>query len=234
MPIPSYSGETCVGFLDISGFKKMMERGVRAERTLNKFYNTIFRVGSQFNVARSNTVKVRSLVVSDCAVIFIDNNELVQDRVRDLQTILRFIQRVNRDLVTSRGGLSIMTTCSIDYGRFKYEDRIEFRGIGKDYFFGQPYVKAFLDNEKLKSKPGYCRALRRNLNIPNNYRTSPPLSLLETEEDYHYFYWMLNSLDELPSFKREYEDISQSVYTKMVSLLREFERQSTRSTRVRN
>ena len=73
MPVPSYSGETCVGFLDISGFRKMMERGVKAEKTLNKFYSTIFRIGSEFNIAESNTVKVRSLVVSDCAVIFVDN-----------------------------------------------------------------------------------------------------------------------------------------------------------------
>jgi len=200
-----------------------MERGIRAEETLNKFYNTIFVIGSEFNpspsVRAANTGHVRSLVVSDCAVIFVDNIQLGKNKMRDLESVLRFVKRVNQALITPNPSPPIMTTCSIDYGRFKYQDRIEFRGIGKAYFFGQPYVNVFLDNEKLKNKPGYCRILRNRLRTPDNLRRNHPFSLLQREENYNYFYWMLDSLDHLPQFKRRYEDISQSVYPQMISLL---------------
>lgn len=224
MPIPSYSGKTCVAFLDISGFKKMMERGIKAESALNKFYNTVFRSVGEFNSPRLDTIKIRSLVVSDCAVIFIDNMHMRENGMRDLRATLKFIQRVNRALTNPHPNPSIMTTCSIDYGRFKYQDRIEFEGIGKDYFFGEPYVNAFLDNEKLKNKPGFCRVLRKNLQISDDNRRTHPFSLLEREGSFNYFYWMLDSLNALERFKREYENVLQSIYTELTSLLQSFRR----------
>lgn len=198
----------------------MMQRGVKAKETLNKFYNTIFRTVKYFNKAkRLGELKVRGLVVSDCTVIFIDNARSSQDRIRDLRSILRVIQRVNESLITPNDGPSIMTTCSVDYGDFEYQNRIEFRGIEKDYFYGRPYINAFLDNEKLKNKPCYCRVLKKNLEIPDDSRATPPLSLLKAEDDYNYFYWMLSNLDDLERFERRYKDIRQSVYPKLISLM---------------
>jgi hypothetical protein len=220
VPIPSYSGETCVAFLDIYGFKKLMERGIKAEEALDKFYSTVFRINRDFNEIGINARKIRSLVVSDCSVIFVDNTGLTQDKVEDVKTVLRFVQKVNQELLVIDGSRSILTTCSADYGRFKYEDRIEFEGIGKDFFFGQPYVAAFLDNEKLKNKPGYCRIIGKNLRTLDDNLTIFPLSLLKTEGDYYYFYWMLNNLDELGSFQRRYEDVSESTYRNTAALLR--------------
>jgi hypothetical protein len=222
MPIPSYSGETCVAFLDIYGFKRLMERGIKAEEALDKFYSTIFRVNRDFDDSQMNVRKIRSLIVSDCSVVFVDNTGLTQDEISDVKMVLRFVQKVNQELLVSSGSLSILTTCSVDYGPFKYEDRIEFEGLGKDYFFGKPYVAAFLDNEKLRNRPGYCRVIRKNLEISEISRNVPPLSLLETDGDYYYFYWMLNSLSELASFKRQYEDVSESTYRNMGTLLRSF------------
>lgn len=226
MTIPNYSGETCVAFIDISGFRNMMERGIKAERALDKFYNTVFRTAKtrEFNSKESNLPKIRSLVVSDCAVVFVDNSRLRKNKMRDLSLLLRFIQNVNRTLIASYSNPSIMTTCSIDYGRFKYQDRIEFEGIGKDYFYGEPYVNAFLDNERLKRKPGHCRVLRKNLKILQIHRQDFPFSLLKREGNYNYFYWMLDNLDGFALFKREYEGLSQSVYTGMISLLKRFSR----------
>ena len=135
------------------------------------------------------------------------------------ESVLNFVQRVNRDLIAQNPNPPIMTTCSVDYGRFKYQDRIEFRGIGKNYFFGQPYVNAFLDNEELKNRPSYCRILRKRLPISDNHRGNHPFSLLEREGNYNYFYWMVNSLEELVLFREQYEDISKSLYPRIVSLL---------------
>jgi hypothetical protein len=225
MPIPNYSGQTCVAFLDVSGFKQMMKRGIKAEIALNKFYNTIFRVSGDFRTLNNritgdiDPIRISSLVVSDCAVVFVDNQRKPEDKARDLESILNFILQINRDLISDSTGPRIMTTCSIDYGYFKYQERIEFENLGKEYFYGQPYVNAFLDNEDLKNKPGYCRILKKNLMVQENLRTHFPYSLLEDNGNYYYFYWMLDNPDETANFKREYKNLSQDVYEKMAALL---------------
>ena len=202
----------------------MIERGIKPERALDKFYSTIFRICSEFNSISTNTTKLRSLIVSDCAVIFVDNTRMRMNKMRDLGFALRFIQRVNRALISQNPIPSIMTTCSLDYGRFRYEDRIEFEGLGKDYFFGAPYVNAFLDNEKLKNRPGYCRILRKNLQVSDDNRTNYPFLLLERKGNYNYFYWMLDNLNALARFKRQYDKVLQSTYTGLTSLLQNFGR----------
>jgi hypothetical protein len=148
MPIAStYEGRTYVAFLDVSGFKKIMEREEEAAKTLDKFYQTIFAETRHFNKGTATTrAKVKSIVVSDCAVIFLNNRRMAEDKIRDLETILCFVREVNQKLIRSPSPL-IMTSCSIAYGSFKYTRKFEFGDISKNYFIGWPYVKAFSDNE---------------------------------------------------------------------------------------
>jgi hypothetical protein len=233
MPISDYSGQTCVAFLDISGFRQMMKRGIKAEVALNKLYNTIYRVSGSLRTLNNSIrkdpdpIKISSLVVSDCAVVFVDNQRKPEDKARDLEFILRFILQINRDLISDAPGPRIMTTCSIDYGYFKYQERIEFEGLDKEFFYGQPYVNAFLDNEGLKNKPGHCRILKKNLEVQENLRTHFPCSLLEESGDYYYFYWMLDNPEEIANFKLEYENLSQSLYEKIAIFLQRPQRPTT-------
>ena len=163
MPISSYSGETFVAFLDICGFKEMMKREEQALMALNRFYNTIYRIGRSF--ARSNRrrglLKVAAVVVSDCAVLFSRCSGSHQDKIAGLRSILSFIRQVNRSLISSDPEL--MTTCSIDLGSFRYEDGIEFNNIDKEFFVGKPYLGAFLGNQRGKPRiqPGQCRLLKK-------------------------------------------------------------------------
>lgn len=221
-----------MAFLDISGFQEMMRREYSAVKALNQFYNTVFGINRGFNRSKHrNMTKVRSLVVSDCAVIFVDNKHLDRDNVRDLQSILRFIQQVNQDLIKETN-LPMMTTCSIAYGRFKYRNRFELEGISREFFMGWPYVRAFLDNEyeEPKIRPGQCRLLRRNLEVNIEPITDPPFSLLEGIGDrkYYYFYWMLPNLKHLTQFEREYENASrlkgQHKYTEIIRVLQKYVR----------
>jgi len=224
MPISSYpERKTYVAFLDISGFKEMMKREEEAARALDRFYTTVYNVGR--DLLRTNTemhVSVDAIVVSDCAVLFSRNSDQEVDRINGLRSILLFTQRVNRDLI--RSSPSLMTTCSIDYGEFKYEDRIEFDHIGKEYFVGQPYLNAFLDNDygKPKIQPGQCRLIKKNIAAHNKLPMESPFSLLEDAGKYYYFYWMLDSLADLERFKQEYQNTYQLKYTGMISVLQRF------------
>ena len=229
MPIQNYDGETYVAFLDISGFKEMMRREHRAKEALNKFYTTIYNIGRNLHANNEKGfLEVNSLVISDCMILFSRNAPGYDDKIKGLRSILCFIQQVNRDLIAPP--LPLMTTCSIDYGRFRYEDRIEFEGIEKGYFVGQPYVNAFLDNEKLK-EPGKCRLVKGNIeNICDPIdlldtliiRGEPPFSLLEETGKCYYFHWMLNSLDDLMNFDQEYQDTYQLKYAGMIQVLQKY------------
>jgi hypothetical protein len=208
MPIPNYSGSTFVAFLDISGFQDIMKNEIEAVKALNYFYGTIFRLNKHFNrIKHRKMTRVRSLVVSDCAVIFVDNADLAEDKSRDLESILSFIQQINHDLISSE--MRIATTCSIAYGSFGYSNKFEIEGIAKEFFIGWPYVNAFLDNEygEPKIQPGQCRLLRKNLGFPVDFCVDKdrPLSLLKEDDRYYSFYWMLNNLDSLEQFEREYQ-----------------------------
>lgn len=235
MPIPPYSDETYVAFLDVSGFKEMMKREAKAKMALNKFYTTIYNVSGNFRNLNSqddlrarNLLEVDARVISDCAVLFSRNTNPAQDKVKGIRSILRFIQQVNHRLIDSQPSPPIMTTCSIAYGDFKYEDRIEFDNIRKNFFVGWPYVKAFLDNEsgKPRIQPGQCRLMKENLNLMENLPADPPFSLLEETNKYYYFHWMLDNLDDLKQFKLEYRDTYQLKYTGMISVLQKYVRRT--------
>jgi hypothetical protein len=218
-----YEGETYVAFLDISGFKKLMEKEDEAARTLDKFYQTIFNKIKALNrrarAPLTTSARVRSVVVSDSAIIFLNNLGLPQDKVRDLETILDFVGQVNQELIGSTGP-SIMTTCSIAYGSFKYKRKFEFGDVAKNYFIGWPYVKAFSDDEygEPKIQPSQCRILKENLDLPQ-LPPRLPFSLLETDNKYFYFYWMLKNQNDIVGFKARYKETLESVYRELIELL---------------
>jgi len=233
LSIRPYSGRTFVAFLDVSGFKKMMENERKAERALGKFYSTIYSVGQDFQaINRDDLIEVNAIVVSDCAILFsrIGNtgisSQQISNNILGLRSILTFIKSVNHRLITTRSGVneSIMTTCSIAYGDFKYENRIGLYQVRKNYFLGKAYVNAFFDNEigEPKIQPGQCRLLKDNWNLPSEFPDNSIFSLLELTEGYYYFHWMLSSLEDLPGFRDKYGKIVQGVYPKLSKLIREY------------
>lgn len=233
MPIRQYEGKTWVAFLDISGFKEIMKDLPDAEHTLDKFYATIFNVTSNYNKGRNNLndtnpiIPVGSLTVSDCAVVFIHNQDRPQDEIRDLGLLLKFIFTANRKLIDYRNGPQIMTTCALAYGFFRYKDKIEIKYVEKNCFYGRPYVRAYLDNERLEKKPGYCQVLMKDLSLPDEPRihipegskNQFPFNLLKEDDDYYHFYWMLRDLNLLPEFERKYESLSRDLYKQTKQLL---------------
>lgn len=233
MPVESYEGETYVAYLDISGFKELMKNQNKAKRALGKFYSTVYDVGSRF--CSRNTpgfLEVNAVLFSDCAVLFSKNSKQptaddtnpIADNIAGLKSILSFIQQVNQALILSRQE-PIMTVCSIDYGEFKYEGRIEFTGIDKGFVIGKPFVNAFLDVEQGKPKiqPTECRLLIDNLRLNSNLLREPyPLSLLKSKDGHYYFYWMLPSLENARQFEEEFQDTYNLKYAGMIQVVQKY------------
>lgn len=221
----SFEGNTWVAFLDISGFKQLMKNLHEAEITLDKFYNTVyrevFRINHEFpfETYTSGNAQISTVVVSDCAIIFVDNQTLLEDKVRDLHLILDVVKSINLELINPAQKPQIMTTCAIDYGHFKYSNRSTDVHTSRSFFYGPTYVKAYLGSEELSKTPGFCRVLNADFVIPDTVKTASPFNLLKKNGNRYDFYWMLTNAERLTTFKRTYDTLSQSIYGQIKSLL---------------
>ena len=221
----SFDGRTWVAFLDVSGFKEMMKATTTAENALSKFYKTIFKavIVANNNFPRelfsSGRASISSLVVSDCAVIFVDNQKAKEDTNRDLYLILNIIAAINRDLINPQVNPQIITTCAINHGQFKYINRGQDMHTEKNFFYGEAYVKAYLGNEELRKLPGHSRIFKKILDIPAGLCKIFPFNVISKKADYYDFYWMLDDLQCLKAFEDKYAGLSQERYRQMTSLL---------------
>jgi hypothetical protein len=217
--VRDYNGRTFVAFLDILGFRNMVKNNISlAAQTLDKFYEIMYdeclnltrRSATTHSSGMRDSIvlpEVNMIVASDCAVIFARNTESGENISNDLECISAFIRTVNSRLIRSDSSPSILTTCSIAYGQFIYEDRRESNYLRKNCFLGTPYMEAFSDNEKMKTEPGLCRLLRDNM--PANNRISIPFFI--EKDGYYYFYWMLRDIGSLGGFLKDYEKARQAI-----------------------
>lgn len=241
LSIQPYKGNTFVAFLDLSGFKKLMLKNRRkAEKSLGRFYNTIYSVGRDYNYYRTanNLLEVISIVVSDCSVIFpiiknTKNKEMRKSRnINGLQSILTFIRHVNTQLFEIQMQLDdpLLTTCSIAFGEFKYENRIGLRQVRKNFFLGKAYLNAFFDSEteSPKIRPGQCRLVKNDLDFLSGLEKTEGsvFSFLQPSRKHYYFYWMLTTPKTLYNFKIDYKDAckirGQDKYDRIKNVIRRY------------
>jgi hypothetical protein len=236
MPIEPFDGNTWVAFLDMCGFKKLVAKQQRAKEALNKFYNTVYNVNRTYHEnhgANSRFVTINSLMMSDCAVIFVDDRlrtieDLEAGKIENLTVLLWAISSINRVLINPNRSPQIMTTCAIDHGYFEYAKRTEDEHTQKNLFFGEAYVNAFLKTEEkqgLKKMPGYCKVIKRDFVIPPN---NNQLRDLREDGDCYNYYWMVRDPRQIDSFENEYKLITQSgrrrdsaYYRDIISLLQQ-------------
>lgn len=218
MPISTFYGQTFVAFLDISGFKKLMENGRRAWKALD----TLYRYG--WRVLQENEREVEGLFISDSGILFVRN---CQDEKTSLKSLLAVLKEVNEKMLQE----DFILTTSIAYGEFRYQRRIEFEGIEKAPIYGNAYVSAFLDNEngKPKIQPGQCRIVKENLPIEiedvleGDGSQDEILHLVKKRNDdrnHYYFYWMVEEPWEIDRFERHYTDAYNLKYAGMLKALK--------------
>jgi hypothetical protein len=202
----------------------MMNDRTKAESVLDRFYSTIYKNVYEMTASGSHSEpSINAVVISDSAVLFLafieNGNDKDVDKVEGLPRMLKFIQKTNRAFINKRLGIPFMTTCSIAYGQFRYEDRKDLDHLRKNYMTGPSLVNAFLDSEsnEPKIRPGECRILKDGLNIASFQ--NPILSLLDSTEEYYYFYWMLEGAHEITGFKQKYKNTWEGMYERLIELL---------------
>ncbi|MGB3478934.1 MAG: hypothetical protein WBB67_07220 [bacterium] len=223
MPITNYDGETFVAYMDIAGFKELMREEKEALKVLDKFYQS----GYSLLRNQDTTYRIEGIFVSDCGVLFArrDNNP-TPCASGNLLTLLEKIKQINIKMRDS----GYMVTTSIAYGKFRYQQRIEFEGIDKNQIYGNAYVTAFLDNEKGKPRiqPGQCRIIKQNLpaNISNfimhneNNDFFKMIRKRRGDGEHYYYYWMVDNPVEIEKFEQNYGNSYILKYAGMLKALK--------------
>jgi len=223
MPINNYDGDTFVAFSDISGFKELMRNGKKAWKALDRLY----QCGYEILRNQSNECRVEGIFISDSGVLFArKNNQIMFSTSESLKSLLQIIKRINARMREN----DFMLTTSIAYGKFRYQERIEFEGIEKNPIYGNAYVSAFLDNEngKPEIQPGQCRIVRENLpsNITQAIEQNQDNDIFRMirkrgrDNKHFYYYWMVNDPVEIETFEQDYKDAYNLKYAGMLKALK--------------
>ena len=223
MPINNYEGDTFVAFLDIAGFRELMQRK-EAWKALDTFYEAGYHILRNQN--QLNGYRVEGLFVSDSGILFVRNTRISRNSVDELKLILGVIKQVNQRMLEN----SFMLTTSIAYGKFKYQERIEFPGIEKNPIYGNAYVSAFLDNENgsPKIQPGQCRIITKNLPLSVTKEielntSNEMLKMIKQRDGYRthfYYYWMVKTPIAIEKFEQAYKDAYNLKFAGMLKALK--------------
>jgi hypothetical protein len=209
MALNNFDNDTFVAFMDISGFKVLMNEGNdKAIKALNTFYQTGYDVLQQNRSAEG-------MFVSDSGVLFVREGGNPQEK---LSSLLDVVKQINEKMLKNKN----MLTTSIAYGHFKYSGKIEFAGIEKNAIYGGAYVDAFFDSEKGKPKiePGQCRIIKKN--FPENMSIDNARFISKETRNHFIFYWNLERESQIEDFEREYKNSYQRKYDGMLNALSNF------------
>jgi hypothetical protein len=215
MPVNNFDGDTFVAFIDISGFKSLMLNREKAITALRQFYQTGFDL---IHEQANDYVKTEGFFISDCAVLFVrnvfDNYDIA------LEKLLNVIEKLNRKMLDC----DLMLTTSICYGYLNYEGKFEISGTEKNQIFGDAYVEAFLNNEvgKPKLKPGECRIIANNLPdvVKRSLSSIFTFERIREKSKHFYFYWMVNTADDINDFTQRFNDSYNLQYRGMLEALK--------------
>lgn len=206
MPLRPFNGRTFVAFIDISGFKLMMQKNDEAMKALTRFYQ------AGYDCIDENG-SVQGFFVSDCGILFSDGIDF-QTQLDDLLSV---IKNINRRMLNH----GLMLTTSIAYGYFSYSNKLEFEGIGKNPIYGQAYLDAYLDsaNGKPKIEPGQSRLLLNSLseNQIEDILMNP--FLIKKGRSHVHFYWNLEQPEHVTAFEIKYRDAYSRKFQGMLEAL---------------
>ncbi len=222
MPIDNYDADTFVAFLDISGFKDLMQRNEGWE-ALDIFYREGYH--SILHQLQIQNNKVEGIFISDCGVLFVRNIDANNDYSSQLNVLLRTIKTINISMLAN----NYMLTASIAYGHFKYQNRLNLDGMDKNALYGNAYLSAFLDNEIgiPRIQPGQCRIVERGL--PNDIKELihssevEPFSLIKSrmrDNKHFYYYWMAEDENGIDTFEQSYLNSYKLKFGGMIEALR--------------
>lgn len=228
--VDDYHGKTYVAYLDISGFTEMMKDLESAKDVLNVFYTTIF---DYCQTQKAGSTRISMIAASDCCILF-TRNSTMDDRSTGLSTILNFVRGVNRSYILTDRSQPFMTTCSVAYGQFDYEDRRECADLRKNYLFGSPYLKVVLDQNQgnPKIRASECRLLTRTMPNLRGFQDESLSPLILKRGTRYYFYWILTAPDDQSDFDRDYTNAyknrKKDKYSGVIQVLQSYVKRSAK------
>ena len=200
----NFSGQTFVAFIDICGFKAMMNEN-KAFKALDKFYQIGY---DELQACRD----INGIFISDCGILYVTRDTSKEEK---LEILLRIVKSINLKMLDA----NYMLTTNIAYGDFFYQERRGFNGISKNLMMGNAYVKAFLDSQaKPKIDVGECRILKED--IEKDFFENPHLC---PRGKYFYYYWNVEDPEKIDLFKKDYKD---SRYIGTLEVLKDYSNRS--------
>ena len=200
----NFSGQTFVAFIDICGFKAMMNEN-KAFYALDKFYQIGY---DELQTCRD----INGIFISDCGTLYVTRDTSKEEK---LEILLRIVKSINLKMLEA----DYMLTTNIAYGDFSYHERKGFKGISKNLMMGYAYVKAFLDSQaKPKIDVGECRILKED--IEEDFFDNPHLC---PRGKYFYYYWNVEDPEKIDLFKKDYKD---SRYIGALQVLKDYSNRS--------
>ncbi len=233
MGIYDFKGETYVAFIDISGFKRMMKDKDRIAKVVYNFYDSGYTILKQYQTRGPNEPStIQGIFVSDCGILFVNINHQSNEvdlRVKreSLNQLLNVVKKINLHMID----INVMLTTSIAYGSLTCTEKIEFKGISKNPFYGDAYLNAFVDHKDRQKKihAGECRIVKKTL--PEGLITEGSKSHFENFEllreklknkSHIYFYWMVKGKSEITKFNKDYANIETERYRRMTELIKKY------------
>lgn len=211
----SFSGNTFVAFVDISGFKKMMKADY-ARLALDTFYQNGYGILSNQD---ANKCQVEGFFVSDCGILFVRGIEQY-GLLAGLEILLDKIDSLNRRMLSPH---KYMLTSSIAYGYFELRNMDQHERIRKNPIYGDAYLQAVIDNENgtKKIKPGECRIIKcKEINSAlSKAKKSDPR--LQDSGEYCHFYWMAKG-SSVEEFQVDYKEAEESQYSEILKVLSKY------------
>ena len=189
MSVEPFQGETFVAFMDIAGFKSMMDEGQRAQGALDAFYSAGFSV---LRDNRNDDAPVDGFFISDCGVLFVRGED--KAACARLESLCRVVRQIHQR--TFEGAVQLTT--SMAWGEFSYHERIEFSGIEKNPIYGNAYIAALADNEGRSPTlyPSECRLMRAGLPegvlVFCTRKQGEVAKRFRETSDHFYYEWMRN------------------------------------------
>jgi hypothetical protein len=219
---------TFVAFLDISGFKKMMNDKKKMWKALDSFYQQGYN--ALIN-QRQDCPRVEGIFISDSGILFVRHKRSGKD-VRKLIVLMKIIKIINERLLIDK----IHLTTSIAYGQFEYRNKFGFEGLIKNSLAGYAYLDAFQDTEtKPKALPGQCRIIAEHLPqkvkkaIEKGIRAGNknPFAIMKRvgkvgqmeDAKYYYFCWMAKNSQEIGEIAAGYKLAKESKYIAIHEIL---------------
>lgn len=211
------TAKTFVAWVDISGFKQMMQEEGKAQQALSALYSIGFDAIRNQNGPKSE--RVNGLFVSDAGVLF--SRGPLADPAQMLSSILSVIRSICHRMLER----DYLMTVSVAFGDFEYREKQEFVGLSKNAIFGGAYLSAYIDSEVTapRIKPGYCRIVKKGLpdNLVLPSQDDAVLGLVRDAGAKHYdFYWMADNPSKIEEVKEAYEAVETDRWPRLKAALR--------------